>query len=288
MNIDDDIRRLGGLAATHELLRRGWSAYALARAVHVGRIVRVRQGWYALPETTVERQRAVRVGGRLTCASAAYDLGMWEQPPAQLHVTVQRNASRLRNSFAKEKRLTQHPDAGVIVHWTDKRTSSRRFVSDIRQVLLDMVWCHSPEIVVATVDVALHAGWLSVDEWLRAIRALPARLRRLLSRVDAASQSFLESVMRFRLSMLGIATRSQVRISGVGHVDLLVGERLVIEMDGWRFHKTREQFEEDRRRDARLVRLGFRVLRFTYRQLMRRWQVVLGTIRGCIESGFQV
>lgn len=286
MNIDDDIRGLGGLAATHELLRRGWSAYALARAVHLGRILRVRQGWYALPETPVDSQRAVRVGGRLTCASAAYELGMWEQPPARLHVNVRRNASRLRNSFVKEKRLTEHPDAGVIVHWTDKHTTSRRFVSDIRQVLLDMVWCHSPEIVVATVDVALHAGWLSERGWREAIRPLPVRLRRLLSRVDAASQSFLESVMRFRLSMLGIATRSQVRVSGVGHVDLVVGDGLVIEMDGWRFHNTREQFEEDRRRDARLVLLGYRVLRFTYRQLMRRWQVVLGTIRGCIAKGF--
>jgi very-short-patch-repair endonuclease len=43
--------------------------------------------------------------------------------------------------------------------------------------------------------------------------------------------------------------------------------RLIVETDGFRHHGTRAAFESDRARDARLQSLGYRVLRFTYRQV---------------------
>jgi hypothetical protein len=44
--------------------------------------------------------------------------------------------------------------------------------------------------------------------------------------------------------------------------------RLVAETDGWRFHRTRAAFEADRARDQALTAAGFRVLRFTHRQVV--------------------
>jgi hypothetical protein len=44
--------------------------------------------------------------------------------------------------------------------------------------------------------------------------------------------------------------------------------RLVAETDGWRFHRTRAAFEADRARDQALTSAGFRVLRFTHRQVV--------------------
>lgn len=44
--------------------------------------------------------------------------------------------------------------------------------------------------------------------------------------------------------------------------------KLVVEVDGFAYHSTREAFERDRRRDARLQAAGFRVVRFTYRQIV--------------------
>jgi very-short-patch-repair endonuclease len=44
-------------------------------------------------------------------------------------------------------------------------------------------------------------------------------------------------------------------------------QRLVVEVDGWKFHKTRRAFENDRRRDTKLVAAGWRVLRITARRL---------------------
>jgi very-short-patch-repair endonuclease len=45
--------------------------------------------------------------------------------------------------------------------------------------------------------------------------------------------------------------------------------RLVVEVDGFRFHGTRRAFERDRRRDAELQAAGQRVVRVTWRQLRR-------------------
>jgi very-short-patch-repair endonuclease len=57
--------------------------------------------------------------------------------------------------------------------------------------------------------------------------------------------------------------------------------KLVVEVDGWTYHRTRAAFERDRRRDGRLLVAGYRVLRITWRQLTRepeRVTAMLGAI----------
>ena len=46
--------------------------------------------------------------------------------------------------------------------------------------------------------------------------------------------------------------------------------RVVVELDGFAYHGTREAFERDRERDAVLQAYGWRVLRVTYRQFDER------------------
>ena len=43
--------------------------------------------------------------------------------------------------------------------------------------------------------------------------------------------------------------------------------RLVVETDGWDTHRTRQAFEDDRAKDAANLAAGYRVVRFTWRQL---------------------
>jgi very-short-patch-repair endonuclease len=45
-------------------------------------------------------------------------------------------------------------------------------------------------------------------------------------------------------------------------------QRLIVEVDGFRFHSSRSAFERDRRRDAELGTLGFRVARVTWHQIV--------------------
>lgn len=56
-------------------------------------------------------------------------------------------------------------------------------------------------------------------------------------------------------------------------------QRLVVEVDSWQFHRTRAQFEADRRRDARLQLAGWRVLRVTYRRMTGDRLALLTEIR---------
>ena len=58
-----------------------------------------------------------------------------------------------------------------------------------------------------------------------------------------------------------------------------VGQRLVIEVDGWAWHSTPERFRRDRQRQNALVQAGWRVLRFTWFDLTERMDAVLDQIR---------
>ena len=87
---------------------------------------------------------------------------------------------------------------------------------------------------------------------------------RLLRSADGRSQSLPETFARLALRGAGFAVDPQELIAGVGHVDLLVEDLAVVEIDGFAYHGDRAQFREDRRRDRALQLLGVPVLRFTY------------------------
>ncbi len=68
-------------------------------------------------------------------------------------------------------------------------------------------------------------------------------------------------------------------------VDFLwASERLIVETDGYETHRTRRAFESDRERDARLTVLGYRILRFTYRQIAREPPVVASLVRSALRG----
>lgn len=66
-------------------------------------------------------------------------------------------------------------------------------------------------------------------------------------------------------------------------VDILFAEqRLVIEMDGYAFHRTRVAFERDRRRDADLAAAGYRVVRITWRALSTEPEAVVARLAAAL------
>jgi len=58
--------------------------------------------------------------------------------------------------------------------------------------------------------------------------------------------------------------------------------RLVVEVDGYEYHRPRARFERDRRKDAQLMLAGYRVLRITWRQLTREPETVIAIIAGAL------
>jgi predicted transcriptional regulator of viral defense system len=61
--------------------------------------------------------------------------------------------------------------------------------------------------------------------------------------------------------------------------------RLIVEVDGRDVHTTRRAFERDRRRDQRLATLGYRVIRFTWRQVTREPAYVTATLVALLRGG---
>ena len=61
-------------------------------------------------------------------------------------------------------------------------------------------------------------------------------------------------------------------------------QRLIAEADGRATHLTREGFERDRARDAHLTTLGYRVLRFTERQITGDGATVAARLRAVLPT----
>ena len=61
-------------------------------------------------------------------------------------------------------------------------------------------------------------------------------------------------------------------------------ERVIVELDGFAYHKSRAQFEADRRRDAKLQVAGYRVLRVTQQRLQNEPEAVLAEIRALLSA----
>ncbi|WP_022881449.1 DUF559 domain-containing protein [Gryllotalpicola ginsengisoli] len=80
-----------------------------------------------------------------------------------------------------------------------------------------------------------------------------------------------------RLILEGVPCREQVVIDG-HPVDLLIGDRLIIQLDGKQHLEDSGQLARDRRQDRRLRRMGYTVLRYGYAEVMHDWARVRAEI----------
>jgi very-short-patch-repair endonuclease len=277
-----DVHRRGGIATTAELLRDGHTSHELTGAVRRGDVLRVRQGHYACPELPAAHLEAYRVGGRLTGSVGAREHGIWVPHLSTIDIQVRPDARALRTRTDPNRRLAAHPDPLARVHWTDGGRPGTRTLAGPVDCLASLLTSGDPRTCFASVESALRGGVITRVEWRRLLGTLPLALAAALSGASRASESGGESLLLFDLRRAGIRPRQQVRITGVGRVDLLIGERLIIEVDGAEFHTERRDFEEDRRRDAVAAALGYRTLRFSHTQVERGDAAVLAAIRAAM------
>ena len=96
----------------------------------------------------------------------------------------------------------------------------------------------------------------------------------------AATLSVLEERLLHLLADAGIPKPEVNATVGGLMVDALFrAERLVVELDGHEFHAGAAAAEEDRRRELRLRGLGYRVVRYTWRQITEHPGEVLDDLR---------
>ena len=236
-----------------QLLERGMTDRQIRAAVERGQLWRLRVGHYARPDVDPAVAAAVRAGGRLACVSELRARGVWVLDSAQIHVEVPSNASRLPSSRAR-------------LHWSADRVVDRAGSGDHVGVLAALGQasrCLRPLAWLASVESARHQSLLAASEIPMLRKLASPRSRRLLNLVDARADSGLETIVRVIAHELGFRVRSQVRVPGVGRVDLIVESWIAVETDGTEFHDV-SLSPRDRRRDAQLAARGMTALRPGY------------------------
>lgn len=140
-------------------------------------------------------------------------------------------------------------------------------------------------------DMALHAGLLDrerLEQFAAAGGRRTAALRRIVYRVEAGSESRMESLLRMVLNRAGLP-RPQVQAAvydragrWVARVDLFYpAERLVIEYDG-KQHAV--SLAEDNRRQNLILGAGCTILRYTAADVLGNPGVIAAQVRACLRG----
>lgn len=254
---------------TRTLRARGMSRAALDGAVRRGDLTRVRRGWYAGTGADPALVAAVRAGGRLSCVTLLRRRGVWALDDGMVHVRV-----------PKGRDVRGAP--GLRLHWTQDALELERAWDDPADALACAVGCLDLRQAIAVTDSVLNLGLVSLEEATRRL-AVRARGRAVLDRCDPRAESGLETFARLALVSARIRVRSQVVVPGIGRVDLMVGDRLVIELDGAAWHGGAADFERDRLRDRALMARGYLVMRATYRQVLLELPMLVGQVQEVVR-----
>jgi very-short-patch-repair endonuclease len=141
--------------------------------------------------------------------------------------------------------------------------------------------CLDAEGLIIVLDSMLNKRMIDMADARSIVAASRFARHNLAERCDPGSESGTETIIRLRLRATGIHLRTQVVIPGVGRVDLLVGDRLIIEADSREHHLAK--YQTDRTRDRVATGLGYVVIRLTYEDVVYRWGVVFGDIQAIIR-----
>ena len=250
--------------------RAGVGRSALARRLDAGRLHRIHRGVYAVghKRLTFEGRciAAVLACGEGAVVSHRAAAALWAMllpSPGPIEVTVPGyGGRRKRRGIVIHRSTTLGPNDA-----TRRRgiplTQPARTLQDLRRVLT-----HEQHQTATrrALDLRLDVGVALEQE--------PDLTRSELERL------FLRLCRRHSLPSPEVNARV-----GPYEVDFLWRDlSLIVETDGFRHHGNRAAFEADRARDSRLQALGYRVLRFTYRQVSEEPRAVVATLRDVMRA----
>lgn len=126
-------------------------------------------------------------------------------------------------------------------------------------------------------------GGANTEQLRRAVRQASLLGLPVDERLPSGTRSDLELLFLDICAKHGLpAPDVNVSIAGLEVDFLWRGPRLVVETDGYRYHRGPVAFQDDRDRDLRLQGLGYRVLRLAEAQLNREPERVAGVVRGLL------
>lgn len=250
------------------LRREGASATRIRQAKQRGEIITLRRGWVGVPDADALLRTAARKGVVLTCVTAAAHHGLWVPDAGEAHVAAPPHSGHV-------------PKVKGVVHWSVPLfpRNPDSCVDSVENALVQVAKCRPFEDAVVIWESAMRQDL--VDSTIFARTDLTARVREVMAAAQPFADSGLETICVVRLRWLGLRLLPQAWI--LDHrVDLLIGERLVVQIDG--ATHTGAQRTSDIEHDALLKLHGDHVLRFSYEQIMAQWHDVQQVIMNAVAQ----
>ncbi len=265
--------RQHGVVTTPQLAAAGVGRNGITRRVADGRLHRLHRGVFLLGPLTgpwTKEMAAVLACGEIAVLSHRSAAALWRirrawLGPPEVTVTDGRSRGRPGLRVYRTRRL-------------DPRETRRREgvpVTSPARTLLDLAGVLPERDLARAVEEAQVLKLATPRELAHVTgRGRPgsAALRAVLNLQHEPSLTRSEAELAF-LELVRSAglPDPETNVNVLGHeVDFLWREqKLIVEVDGFAYHSSRQAFERDRRRDARLQAAGFRVIRFTYLQIVR-------------------
>lgn len=277
--------RQHGVITAVQLLDLGLSREGIARRVRAGRLFRLHRGVYAVGRPDLRRQGvwlaavlACGPGAVLSHRSAGALHGLLEGDGAGTDVALAGDGGRQRRAGIRVHRV-------ALERW--ETTAVEHIpVTTVARTLVDLAAGAHPQRIARLVTRAEQLRVYDDRAVRRVLAAHPrapgaARLAAALAVYEEPPDmdSVLEAAMAGLCAAAGLPEpETQEPVEGERVDFLWAGHGLIVETDGRETHATRQAFEDDRARDAKLTAAGYRVVRFTYRQITHRPEWVAGVL----------
>jgi hypothetical protein len=280
-----------GVVSRRQLIDAGLGRGAIAHRLQIGWLHPMHRGVYAVGHPPLTREArwmgavlACGDGAGLShgCATALWDIrsysGVW------IDVTIPSRHGRKKRDRIRLHRSSTFTAEDVTIHRGIPVTTVARTLLDVAATL------RAPGLAraVERTEILRRFDLTKIEQTLARHPGHPggARLRRALElyRDDEFTRSELEIAFLALCAAHGIPRPLVNHIVEGKEVDFFwPDQRLIAETDGRATHFTIAAYEDDRARDAYLLTLGYRVLRFTERQVRHDAATVAATLHAALR-----
>lgn len=294
---NDLAERQYGVVSRRQLMAAGLSSQAIGRRLCAGRLLQIHPGVYAVGHRRLTLDgfwlAAVLAAGSDAAlshrdAAALHGLGRWNG--GRIEVTTPRHSRGVERLRIYTRRRLAAADVTLV---------ERIPVTTVERTLVDLADVVSRDRLAAALTAAERDRKLHVPLLDDAIARTSGRRTAGRANLRAVLDEHAAHGVQLTRSELEIALRKLVRehelpMPGLNvwmpgadvEVDALWrAARVAVEADSWRWHGDRAAFQRDRTKANALQLAGFRVLRFTHDDIVRRPARVAETIRAALDSG---
>ncbi|HWE09311.1 MAG TPA: type IV toxin-antitoxin system AbiEi family antitoxin domain-containing protein [Solirubrobacteraceae bacterium] len=262
--------RQHGVVRHGQLVALGYSRHAIQWRADSGRLHRIHRGVYAVGHTRLTL-RGRWMSAVLACGDGAV---LSHRDAATLHGLLRAGSGSIHVMAS-----TRHHIDGIRCHFAhhldpgDLTEIDGIPVTTLERTLLDIAGGYG---FGAALQQAQHEDKLDLRRLNAVVARHPGRrgivpLTQALANLTEEpgwTQSELERRFRSLTRTHGLPPALTNQYVEGELVDAYWPDHgVVVEVDGWRTHKTRKAFETDRARDSKLAAAHYRVMRFTYRRV---------------------